>query len=184
MEPKKPKLIIVNGLPASGKTTLASFISQELSIPAFHKDTFKELLSDHTGVISIRGSRKFDKPSYALLFHNALSLLKYGVSVIIEGNFMRTEQLEEFVQKLDETGIKIIEIFCTARGELLIERYRDRAEERHPVHERSIPPRFFKILEKNNFHPLGFGEMFEVDTSDPAQVSYQDIVRFIQADPK
>lgn len=39
-------LIIVNGLPGSGKTTLATQLATELSLPLFRKDAIKETLAD------------------------------------------------------------------------------------------------------------------------------------------
>jgi len=184
---KKAKLIIVNGLPASGKTTLASFLSQELNIPVFHKDTFKEVLSDSTGVVSMRGSQRFNKPSYALLFHSAERLIRHGIPVILEGNFSlksasRTENIALYIEKLREQGVGIIEIFCTARGDLLVERFKARHEDgiRHPIHPNYMPKSLVRILEKNRFKPLGIGETLVVDTSDKTLVPYEDIKRFIQ----
>ena len=52
------KIIIVNGLPASGKTTLATKISKELKIPAIHKDQIKEDLFDS---LNLKPSRKLSQ---------------------------------------------------------------------------------------------------------------------------
>nr|BFE75939.1 hypothetical protein GCM10020092_092400 [Actinoplanes digitatis] len=40
------RLVLVNGLPASGKTTLASQLAVQLSVPLVSKDSIKELLAD------------------------------------------------------------------------------------------------------------------------------------------
>ena len=37
-------LLLVHGLPATGKTTLAQWLSRELGWPAIHKDAIKEIL--------------------------------------------------------------------------------------------------------------------------------------------
>ena len=41
--------ILITGIPASGKTTLAEYIAKELQIPMFSKDQMKELLFDEVG---------------------------------------------------------------------------------------------------------------------------------------
>jgi predicted kinase len=40
------RLVLVNGLPGSGKTTLASQLAAHLSVPWVSKDSVKELLAD------------------------------------------------------------------------------------------------------------------------------------------
>jgi glucokinase len=46
-----PRLVVlVNGLPAAGKTTLARALSNRLSLPLFSKDVIKEAHADVFGV--------------------------------------------------------------------------------------------------------------------------------------
>lgn len=42
-------LILVTGIPASGKSTMAAYLSEALSIPMLSKDRIKELLYDTVG---------------------------------------------------------------------------------------------------------------------------------------
>ena len=41
--------ILVTGIPASGKSTMAKYLSKELGIPMFSKDEIKERLFDTLG---------------------------------------------------------------------------------------------------------------------------------------
>ena len=41
--------ILVTGIPASGKSTIAEHLAKELSLPCFSKDAFKEILFDTVG---------------------------------------------------------------------------------------------------------------------------------------
>ena len=177
---KNQKLIIVNGPPASGKTNMAEYISRELHIPMFHKDGFKELLSDTMRVVSMQGSRRFDDPSFALLFYISKNLLSNKFSLIIEGNFRPGNDMDEFVKKIKEAGITIVEVFCKAEGELLIERYMKRVAERHAIHMRTIPLSFARQLRHNHISPLNIGKTLEVDTSDFLKIPYKKIIRFIR----
>lgn len=50
MEPHpSPQVILVNGLPATGKTTLARRIATDLRLPLLAKDAIKETLFDTLG---------------------------------------------------------------------------------------------------------------------------------------
>lgn len=61
------RLIIISGMPGSGKTTLAKSISAELSLPLIEKDSIKELLFDSLGWNDREWSKKLGKVSYELM---------------------------------------------------------------------------------------------------------------------
>ena len=44
--------ILVSGIPAAGKSTIAERISMQLQLPVFSKDRFKEILFDQIGFAS------------------------------------------------------------------------------------------------------------------------------------
>ncbi len=46
--------ILVTGIPASGKNTMAEVLSARLKLPVISKDTMKELLFDNVGFRSRR----------------------------------------------------------------------------------------------------------------------------------
>ena len=129
----------------------------------FNKDGLKELLSDSLRVVSLRGSRRFEDPSFALLLYISRTLLSHGFSVIIEGNFKKGSDMEEFGKQLKGSGITVVEIFCKAPGELLIERFMNRMNERHAIHPRIMPVRFLRELQLNGMTPLSIGKILEVD---------------------
>lgn len=53
-------LIIVNGLPGSGKTTLATQLAAGLSLPLFRKDAIKETLADALTAIHPREETRIE----------------------------------------------------------------------------------------------------------------------------
>ncbi len=177
---KIQKLIIVNGLPASGKTSLAEELSRELHIPMFNKDGVKEVLSDSMRVVSVQGSRRFNDPSWALLFYISKTLLTHKFSVIIEGNFKPSPDMEEFGLQLKNSGVTIIEIFCKVPGEILVDRFTKRLDGRHPIHPRVIPLSFVRELRASKLTPLNIGKTLEIDTSDFSKIPYRKIIKFIR----
>ena len=54
-----PRLLIVNGLPGSGKTTLSRELAPRLGLPLISKDDIKELLFDQLGWSDREQSKRF-----------------------------------------------------------------------------------------------------------------------------
>jgi len=65
----RPLLVIIGGLPGTGKSTLGSFLSQELSFPCVSKDGIKETLYDTLGYSDRKWSRKLGVASFELLYY-------------------------------------------------------------------------------------------------------------------
>src|SRR5690242_17072199 len=87
----KPLLVIVNGLPASGKTTLAKRLSADLSLPVFSRDGIYETLYDVLHSQDDGGLPLLGSASYRLLYTITGSLLAAAQPLIVEGFFGRPE---------------------------------------------------------------------------------------------
>jgi predicted kinase len=79
-----PLLIIVNGRPATGKTSIAERLSTELGIPLFTKDAVKELLGEVVGAPDRGAAKALGEASIALIFQHAETVLATGSPAIIE----------------------------------------------------------------------------------------------------
>jgi predicted kinase len=80
-------LILVTGLPATGKSTLARKLARRYGLPLICKDTIKEPLLDALGASDRAQSRRLSDASFAVMFALARDLLSAGSDVILEGNF-------------------------------------------------------------------------------------------------
>lgn len=85
---QKPTLIIISGLPGTGKTTLSKKIGEEFGLPVFSMDEIKETIWDITGHdFDFEFSDKIHKASFELIFYCTHSLLAKGKSLVTEAHF-------------------------------------------------------------------------------------------------
>jgi len=63
------KLILINWLPATWKTSLWEKISKKIKLPFFSKDAYKELIFDYIWNKKEIWKEKISKCSYKILYH-------------------------------------------------------------------------------------------------------------------
>jgi predicted kinase len=158
-EPGLPFLIVVTGAPGSGKSTLSQALASELELPLLAKDDVKEALFQALGTGDREWSRKLGGATYEVLFAVARRLLESGISCILESNFSQAEPLRSL------PPARVVQIFCTAPAELILDRYSRRA--RHPGHlDDEIVAELRERLANREWRPLNLrGKLIEVDTS-------------------
>ncbi|MDB6103239.1 MAG: ATP-binding protein [Gammaproteobacteria bacterium] len=131
---RKFRLIIITGLPGTGKTTLARDLSKRHALPLLCKDTIKEPLLDVLG--SGAPSRALSNISFAVMFSMAQELLALGGSLILEGNFRHREHEGPLLAALPPIRPTIVQVLCSAneneRRSRLLQRASDPA--RHAGH--------------------------------------------------
>src|SRR6185437_3895614 len=108
---QSPYLIIVTGLPATGKSTLARELARRLRVPLIGKDMIKEPLLDMLGAGDSERSRLLSTASFAVLFELARELLARGLSLIVEGNFRPGMHEGPLLQALPP-GTAVLQVLC------------------------------------------------------------------------
>lgn len=164
----------MQGLPCSGKTTLARRISSEFQLPLFEKDEIKEQLFDCLGWGDIPWSRKLSKASKEMLFYILQEETKMGRSIIIECNFVAqfdSPRIQEIAKLFPFTPIQVL---CWAQGDELIHRFTHRTGTRHPGHnDQVLVDELKNELMKGKADPLDIGgELIEIDTTDIDAIDY------------
>lgn len=157
--------ILVNGIPASGKSTVARGLSQRLACPLMTLDTVKDPLFEHFGIGDRDHNRKLGRASYAMIF-NAISDWPDPALVVIDAwfGFQPAEVLESHLATAGVT--QTAEIWCHAPAEILAERYRARLGTRSAGHpgEAYIPE---LIALSARAAPTHRGPLFDLDTTRP-----------------
>ncbi|HEY1387626.1 MAG TPA: ATP-binding protein [Ktedonobacterales bacterium] len=183
----KPLLIIVNGLPGTGKTTLAGRLAADLGLPTFSRDGLYETLYD-----ALDGSAAGTPPTslgaaaYALLYEVAGAVLAAGQPVIVEGFFgRRDERRAELLRLQERHDFEPLEILCRADGQALMQRFLARmaSGERHRGHlDREWLEHNEARLLGGQLAPLAIGrQVIEIDTTTAQSFVYADVLRHVQA---
>lgn len=184
----KPVLIIVNGLPGAGKTTLTKRIASDVGLPAFSRDGIYETLYDALACESNGCPPLLGRASFTFLYAVASSILAAGQPLIVEGFFGNPAlRGAEFRQLQQAHDFEPFQILCKADGKVLLERFlaRMKSEERHTGHHRQdlawIEQHKERLLQ-GHLTPLALGgQLVEIDTTTPRSFDYADLLQRIRA---
>jgi len=178
-------LIIITGLPGTGKTTLGKKIAKEFQLPFVSKDNFKELLFDVLGCKDRDWSRKIGMASYDILYHITEENLKANKSLIVETNFDPKFANKKFLELKEKYNFIPFQIRCITNGEVLFERFKKRANstERHPGHLDGDNLEEFKpSIQKGKIEALEIGgNVFDIDTTNFEDIDYKKLFDSIKS---
>lgn len=105
------KLILIRGLPGSGKTTLAERLMIEEDARHFEADHFME----NTGEYEFRP--ELLEAAHAWCFGETIYNLKQGTNVIVSNTFTKLWEIERYVTNADNLGAEIEIIHVTTQFE-------------------------------------------------------------------
>lgn len=184
---RPPLLVVVAGLPCTGKTTLAHRLAHAVPLPIIAKDDIKESLFDTLGWSDRNWSIQLGRAAILLLYQTVETLLRAGVPVIAEAYFHPEVAQAELQAIQARTPCRTFVIECIAEGEVLLQRWRDRLAhgERHPGHvDDTASDEVIRaiLLQGRNAPQLKISHCCQViDTTDFAAVDFNKLVAEIRA---
>lgn len=182
---KNFSIIIVTGLPASGKTTLSRKLAKKLELPLINKDTIKEILFDKLGWQDREWSRKLGMTTFDILYYIMESQMMAGRSFIVESNFKYEFDSKKFSALKRKYKFFPIQIICGTSGETLYRRFKKRVGtgKRHPGHRDELVCEEIKEdLLKGDYKPLQIGgKVIKINTTSFKSVKINEIAKEIYA---
>lgn len=190
-------VIILTGMPATGKTTLCKALAEWFGYPVVEKDAIKEELFDTLGFTCYAEKRALDHAANAVVIHVAERILQAGGSLIVDNNFDDISA-KGFSQMLAKYAPSCACVFLYGQLEVLHERYtaRDNSHARHLGHvlQEHYPPRegdslyytmteneFYEKFMKRGMDSVTFpGQCLRIDTTDFSKVDHGQIIRHVQ----
>lgn len=191
-------IILIAGMPASGKTTFAKGLSEELQIPMVSKDEIKEILFDTVGFHSREEKVALGVGSMNIMYLFTESLMRTNKLIILENNFenISKPKLQELINKYHYTPITVL---FDGDMKTIYNRFiqRDNSPTRHRGHvvnteypesisRNSIPSQikfedFQKTFEERGIRHFNIsGDIIKIDTTDFDKVSYGDVINQIK----
>lgn len=190
--------ILVSGLPATGKSTMAAYLSKQLGIPVFSKDAIKERLFDTLGFSSREEKVRLGVAAMEILYDCARTCLSCGQSVILENNFEDTSR-EGLAALLAACPCEVITVHMTGDLRAIYARFaqRDQSPERHRGHivndcypekpgsasaHRTMPYEAFaaSMLGRGMDRLPWDGPCVRVDTTDFDKVDREDVLHSVR----
>lgn len=170
-------MVLVNGLPGAGKSTLSRELGPLLGATTLTKDSVKEALADAVGTDT------FDTRHLGAVTMETVWLLASFVPdlALVDTVVYPKRNLTHVRQGLRTAGVgRIVEVWCDVPVELAWRRYL--ARKRHPIHPNGVGIKDAWWAQAADTEPMSLGPVIRVDTSAPVDVvALADRVRGVLA---
>ena len=119
--------LIVRGLSGTGKSTVAAQASERFAARHLSTDQIRR------NVDSPGGAERYDEASrskvYETMLNQASEYIADGISVILDGTFLKSAHLRETVERIRAAGIEPSVITCMCPRDVALQRIRARREQ-------------------------------------------------------
>lgn len=188
--------ILMAGMPASGKSTMAKAIAEKWKLPVISKDSIKEFLFDNIGFQSRTEKVNLGIASMEIMYYIAEQLMKAGQPFILENNFENSSEcgIKTLLKKYQYSALTIT---LTGDYKEIYRRFheRDISPDRHRGHvvndcfpeKKEHSPEEIKAASisyeayVNSVKQRGFDDFFvgnkqiKVDTTDFSKIDMEEL---------
>ncbi|WP_318358457.1 AAA family ATPase [Enterobacter sp.] len=176
LTPECKTVILINGIPASGKSTIARQISETFGLPILTIDGIKEPFMACFTDIDRSFNRQLGCAAYKVIW-SVVEQSPASCVWLIDAwfGFQPREMLQQLVQ---QAGVeRVLEVWNHISPELAVSRYAERLQHRQPGHpgEEYLPE--LALLAKRA-EPMGLGAVFRVDQQNP--VESEEVSKWIE----
>lgn len=101
--------ILVTGIPAAGKSTMAETLAEHFNLPVISKDRMKELMYDDIGFQSREEKVKLGIAAMNIMYYMAEQFMKRNQAFLLENNFenISKESLFNLLEKYSYQAITV-----------------------------------------------------------------------------
>jgi predicted kinase len=170
-------LIVVQGPPATGKSTLVKKLASDINAKLIEKDALKEFLFDYVDVEpDVEWSKALGRISVENLFTLTDKLLGLEYLTIIENAFWADIAKSEIAKIADNHDTDVLEIYCDLDESVRRERFFARIHNntRHAVHAGETEETVGG--DRIKYRPLGISKVIEVDTETFSEKEYKSLL--------
>ncbi|GAA2757030.1 AAA family ATPase [Actinopolymorpha rutila] len=164
--------ILVNGLPASGKSTLAPRLARALGLPLFAKDVIKET---HADVLGVHPPDDRPQRAWNAALGRAASETMWALLADAPLGAVLESSWRADVRPLVQAGLaqanvaRTVEIWCDVPADVSYDRDRIRWASQHRIHGARISAAEWTAMVADG-RPLALGPVRRVDTTGPVDV--------------
>jgi predicted kinase len=179
-------IVVVFGLMATGKTTLARSLGETLGLPVIHSDAVRKSLAGlkpttrapHEFGQGIY-SEDFSRRTYTEMLRLAQRHLTAGQSVILDGSYKRAEERKRVRQLARGGGVQVLFVYCECDPGVARERLGLRLTDPEAISDGRV-----ELFEDQirDFDPLRPEDrpLLRLDTTQGPQVVLEELKSFVK----
>ena len=170
----QPKLIIMRGLSASGKSTLSQQLVNNTGAIRIRSDVERKRIFDHEATADTRSeidrgiySSQASERTYSRLQELASHIIKSGYSVIVDAAFLKHEQRQPFQLLAESLGVRYNILEITAPPDILRQRI---IERKHDVSDAGLAVLEHQLSNWQALHDCELISAITVNTVEPVDM--------------
>jgi hypothetical protein len=176
IERAQTKLVLIGGLPGTGKSTLATMLMKATGDALFRSDAVRKQLAItfRTSDIDLYGE-SMTQATYDALRSSAREELDHGESVILDASFVDEKKRAAMREIAVETGAQLVELLCQAPEKITMARINARQQRGNDLSDATV-----EIAREmgSRFDP--WSSAINVDTTDTPAASLKSALEAIQ----